>query len=310
MAEASLRPRITSISGTPSWLLVFFERLAALHPERPKRLVSFYPELELLVHGGVGFGPYRDRVSAWLEGSHAETREVYAASEGFIAIADAGPDDGMRLLLDRGLFYEFVPADALDAPSPERRWIADAELGVNYALVLTTNSGLWSYVLGDTVKLVSRTPPRVVVTGRTAQMLSAVGEHLIVSEIDAAVAEAARAVGASATDYAVGAVYPDQGDARGGHLFIVELDPHPDTLGLARFRDALDASLARLNADYAAHRQGDVGMRPPTVIATAPGTFTNWMRRRDKLGGQNKVPRVIQDATLLEDLRGFARAYR
>lgn len=306
LAPASLGRDVRSISGTPSWMLLFFDQVAALHPDRPRRLSAFYPNLELVVHGGVAFAPYRDSMAAWLEGGHAETREVYAASEGFAAAADRGPDDGLRLVLDRGLFFEFVRPGDLHGRSPDRRWLADAELGVEYALVLTTNAGLWSFVLGDTVRLVERRPPRLLVTGRTAFTLSAFGEHLTVQELDRAVAEAARALGASAADYAAGPLFPAAGRARGGHLFVVELLP-PAPGRAAAFAATLDAALSRLNADYADHRRGGFGMAPPEVRLVPPGTFAAWMRRRGKLGGQNKVPRVVNDPALLADLDAFAR---
>ncbi|CAH2599832.1 GH3 auxin-responsive promoter family protein [Rhodovastum atsumiense] len=304
LAPGSLAQDIRSISGTPSWMLLFFEQLAALRPGRPRRLVEYWPDLELLVHGGVAFTPYRDAMAAWLEGSHAETREVYPASEGFIAVADRGPGEGLRLMTDRGLFFEFVRPDALDRPDPDRRWLGTAEPGVEYALVLTTNAGLWSYVLGDTVVLTDRDPPRLLVTGRTAFTLSAFGEHLIAQELDAAVTEAARAFAAGVADYAAGPLFPTAGQPRGGHLFVVELASlvPDDAVPFAR---VLDAALARLNADYADHRRGDFGMLPPQVRLVPPGTFAAWMRRRGRLGGQNKVPRVINDPALLADLRGF-----
>jgi hypothetical protein len=302
LAPLSLAADISSISGTPSWLLLFFELLGRLHPGR--RLGALYPALELVVHGGVGFAPYRAAFAEWLADSHAETREVFPASEGFIAIADRGDGEGLRLILDNGLFYEFVEPAALGDPAPERRWIADAALGVEYALVLSSNAGLWAYVLGDTVMLIERSPPRVLVTGRTSWSLSVAGEHLVGAELDAAVAAAARAVGGTVADYAAAAVAPSGTDARGGHCFIVEL------VGAARaspqsFAAALDAELARQNADYAAHRAGGFGLRDPEVILAPPGAFSAWLHARGKLGGQNKVPRVIADPALLADLQRF-----
>jgi len=306
MAKLSLETTITSISGTPSWLLLFFDRVAALMGGN-HRLADIYPELEMIVHGGVSFAPYRGRFVALLEGSRAETREAYAASEGFVAAQDRGPDEGMRLMLDNGLFYEFVPLDELDGPTPTRHWIADAELGVNYALVLSTCAGAWSYVIGDTVKLVSRNPPRVVVTGRTHYSLSAFGEHLIDAEIEESVTAAARGIGASVTDYSVGPVFPEARGTRGRHLYIVEFEHAvAEAEKLARFAAGLDAALQATNEDYAAHRSGDFGLDPPEVVEIAPGSFAQWMKRRGRLGGQNKVPRIINDPGLNAELRAFA----
>ena len=304
LAPASLARDIRSLSGTPSWMLLFFEQLAAIHPERPRRLTAFYPNLELVVHGGVSLTPYVDLFSEWLEGGHAETREVYAASEGFIAIADRGPGDGMRLIADRGLFFEFVESGALTAANPPRLWLADAQLGVDYALVLTTNAGLWSCVVGDTVMLTERNPPRLLITGRTAATLNIFGEHLVASELDCAVSEAARAFGAGVADYTAGPHFPPEAHPRGGHLFVVELaqQRQPDPQAFAR---VLDKALARMNADYGDHRRGDFGMLPPCVCLVAPGRFAAWMAAQGRFGGQNKVPRVINDADRFATLKRF-----
>ncbi len=300
MARRCLDQTITSISGTPSWMLLFFERVAALRPQAGRRLAALFPDLELLIHGGVGMQPYRAQFDAWLEGSRAETREVYAASEGFVAAADLGPGDGMRLLLDRGLFYEFVPLDQLDSPAPERHWIGTARTGLEYALVVSSVAGLWSYVLGDTVELVSLAPPRLRITGRTGWSLSVVGEHLTGGELDTAIAEAARQTGVTVRDYAAAPLYPNAQDVRGGHLFLVEFVESPPDL--ARFGQVLNAAFVAGNADYAAHSGAGYGMRPPCVLAVPAGGFESWMASRGRLGGQNKVPRVINDATMLSNL--------
>ena len=212
------------------------------------------------------------------------------------------------MVLDRGIFYEFVRPDELDRPNPDRRWLGTAELGVEYAIVLSNNAGLWSYVIGDTVKLVSLDPPRLVITGRTAFFLSGFGEHVAAHELDEATSEAARAVGATVTDYAAAPLYPEGGQSRGGHLFIVELS-RAVSGEEARFGEVLDATLARLNLDYADHRRGDFGMAPPQVVFVRPGIFERWMASRGKLGGQNKVPRVINDPELLAGLRAFVAAH-
>ena len=312
-AERSLNTEIGAIAGTPSWLLIFFERLAEA-AGGAGRIADIWPGLEMLSHGGVAWAPYRDRFAALLEGSRAETREVYPASEGFFAVADRGDGEGLRLQLDTGIFHEFVPLDQLDSANPDCRWIGDLEPGGNHALAVTTCAGLWRYLVGDTVTLVERDPPRVLVTGRTSYMLSAFGEHVIGVEVERAVAEAARAIGATVADFAAGSVFPGETGARGGHLYIVELGPQPGGHALdsdrhARFAERLDATLCSLNDDYAAHRAGGYGMDAARVRILAPGGFAAWMKSRGKLGGQNKVPRIVNDQGLFAALREFADAY-
>jgi hypothetical protein len=205
---------------------------------------------------------------------------VYPASEGFIATADGAEGAGLRLNLDRGIFFEFVPLEELGRDNPTRHWVETIETGQDYAVVLTTCAGLFSYVLGDTVRFVSRTPPRLLVTGRTSYQLSAFGEHLHGAEIEAALLSVAPGVG----EYTVGPVFAG---TRGYHHWLVETEAALDAA-------ALDAKLAALNADYAAHRDGGQ-LLAPVVTCLPPGRFNDWMRAQGKLGGQHKVPRVIAD---------------
>ncbi|MGO9985095.1 MAG: GH3 auxin-responsive promoter family protein [Rhodomicrobium sp.] len=302
LASRSLEEDIRTIGGTPSWLLVLFERLQALRPGTGGRLAGYYPNLELLVHGGVSFAPYRERFETLLEGSHAELREVYPASEGFIALADRGPGEGLRLLLDNGLFFEFIPDEELGAPNPTRHWIGTAEAGLNYAIAVTSCAGLWSSIIGDTVRFISLDPPRISITGRTSYSLSAFGEHLIGEEIEGAVSMAAAAIGASVTDYSVSPIYPSRPGETGHHLYAVEFSALVSPGDCAKFARLLDERLCALNADYAAHRAGDFAMLAPTVEVLPHGTFARWMKSRGKLGGQNKVPRILLDTGLFESL--------
>ena len=223
----------------------------------------------------------------------------------------------MRLLLDTGIFYEFIPVDQLDSAHPDCRWIGDVEPGVNYALAVTTCAGLWRYLVGDTVTVVERDPPRVLVTGRTNYMLSAFGEHVIAHRgRTCRGGGGAREIGATVSDFAAGSVLPDESGARGGHLYIVELGAEggrtmASTLPRqrVRFAEELDATLCRLNDDYATHRAGGYGMDAPRVRFLPPGGFAAWMKNRGKLGGQNKVPRIVNDRELFAELRRFADGY-
>ena len=307
LAESALHRDVRSIGGTPSWLLILFDRMAALRGASRLPLHAFWPELELVVHGGVNFAPYRSQFEALLEGSHAELREAYAASEGFIASADRGPGEGMRLNLDHGMFFEFIPAEELGSASPTRHWVGDAEPGVNYAVAVSSCAGVWSYLIGDTVRLVSRDPARVVVTGRTAYGLSAFGEHLIGEEIEEAVSRAAAAIGAAVADYSVGAIFPETAGELGGHLYVVEFaGALPSGGALAEFAEAIDSYLGANNEDYAAHRSGGFGMKAPAILVMRHGGFAAWMKARGRLGGQHKVPRVINDPALFAGLRHHA----
>ncbi|BDG72916.1 GH3 family domain-containing protein [Roseomonas fluvialis] len=278
---------IRTLSGTPSWLLVLLERLAAKHGVAP------LPSLELLIHGGVAWAPYRDRLAPFLPAG-CLTREVYPASEGFVAIADRGDGEGLRLNLDRGCFFEFVPVGELDAPAPTRHWAATIETGVDYAVVLSSCAGLFGYVLGDTVRFIDRAPPRLLVTGRTSWTLSAFGEHLDGEEIEAALMHAAAEAGITVVEYVVG---PEFDGSAGRHRWCIEAAGSCDPASLAAL---LDAALRVQNDDYAAHRDG-AQLARPEVVLLRPGAVADWMRAQGKLGGQHKVPRVIADPARFAD---------
>jgi hypothetical protein len=309
LAQAAPREDIRVISGTPSWLLVFFERVFALHPQAQRRLHGVFPNLELLVHGGVGFSPYRRQFEQLLAGGHAELREVYPASEGFFAIADRAPGEGMRLIIDNGLFYEFVPLAEVQSDRPTRHWLGNAEAGVDYALVVSTCAGLWCHVVGDTVRFVGLRPPRVLVTGRLSYFLSAFGEHLSGEEIEAAIGATAQKIGVEISEYAVGARFPDSASARGRHVYVVEF-AGPALASLQSFSETVDAELLARNDDYRAHRSGGFGMDAPALLAVAHGAFQAWMKHRGQLGGQHKVPRIIADPALFDGLLRFMEDYR
>ncbi|MDE0238667.1 MAG: GH3 auxin-responsive promoter family protein [bacterium] len=307
-ASASLGQPIHAVCGVPSWLLIYFDHLLEISHAADGRIASVYPGLELLVHGGVSWAPYRERFAALLEGSHAETREVYAASEGFFAMADRGADAGLRLQLDNAMFFEFAPLDGQRVRTEACRWIGDVEEGVNYALVVSTAAGLWRYLVGDTVTFTTLDPPRIRFTGRTAHMLSAFGEHVIVAELEEAVSGAARAIGATVSDFAVGSIFSSRAGERGNHLYVIEFsEPSIDEGRMGSFAASLDRILQSVNADYAAHRAGGWGMDPPRIEVMPSGGFAAWMAAQGKLGGQHKVPRVIADQARLDALRDFAR---
>ena len=278
------------IGGVPSWLLALFGRLLDLTGKRT--IAEVWPMLEVVVHGGVKFDPYRQAFAEILGNPAIRLQETYPCSEGFIAFGD--PATGhLRLILDHGLFYEFVPVDELENDQPTRHWLGNVKVGVNYAIVVTTCAGLWSHVIGDTIRFESLDPPLLTFTGRTKYTLSAFGEHLISEEVEGAIADAAAATNASVREWHVGPVFAGP---LGHHHYVIEFSRFPDTL--RAFRDNLDAGLSRKNADYQAHRAAGVGLPTPAITVARPGGFDDWMRARGKLGGQNKVPRMDGGGTL------------
>lgn len=312
IVEIAPKADIRILGGTPSWLLYFIERQQDFIERQQERAGAalrakdLFPNLELLVHGGISFKPYRARFEAFLS-DKTETREVYPASEGFIASQDESPEDGLRLMIDNGIFYEFVPVDELANENPTRHTLADVEPGVNYAIVLSTCAGCWAYVLGDTVRFVTRAPPRILVTGRTSYFMSAFGEHLIGEEIDAAIANGAATIGTPITEFSMGAVFPPGPGERGHHLYIVEFETYPiDDNAIEKFRAAVEDTLCRRNDDYRSERNALGVIAPPKILAVPGGTFAAWMKTRGRFGGQNKVPRVINDSELFSELRDFA----
>lgn len=309
-AEASLSAGVTSLNGAPSWMLLFLDKLRAIRPELNGKLAKLYPDLELVVHGGMNFEPYKKVYAELLEGSRAETREVYPASEGFFAVQDYGSGEGMRLIMDHGIFYEFIPMDELNSPNPTRHWLATVEEGIDYALVLSTCAGLWSYIIGDMVRFVDVTPPRVLMVGRTSYMLSAVGEHVIGEELDKCLALACQKSGLEIAEYSVGAIFPKSTNELVGHQYVIEFrNENPSQEALSILMDTLDRELQVMNEDYLAHRRNEYGLYPPKLLVARQGAFNNWMRSRGKLGGQNKVPRVINNQEIFQGLLAAVRNY-
>ena len=305
LSKESLHHDIRLLGGVPSWLLIFVNTITEELGLSAPRLKDIYPNIEMLVHGGVNFAPYKEQFDLLLKESSAEMREVYPASEGFIALADRSYGEGLRLNLDHDLFFEFVPLAELESPNPTRHWVKTIEPDINYAVVLTTCSGLWSYVIGDTVTFVETGSPRLLITGRISYMLSAFGEHLIGMEIEESVSRAAKEHGLNIVDFSVGAIYPSSVEKLGSHLYVVECAKYPSKVAFDAFLKSIDALLQVRNEDYCAHRADGFGLALPKGLAVRPGTFRDWMASRGKLGGQNKVPRIINDQDLFKSLQSF-----
>jgi hypothetical protein len=299
LAARSISEPITLVGGVPSWLLLLFERV--LERSGKSTVAEVWPDLELVVHGGVKFDPYRDAFRSILGSSEIRLQETYPCSEGFIAFGDR--ETGfLRLVFDHGLFYEFVPLEELGEIRPTRHWLGTVQKGVNYAIVVSTCAGMWGHVIGDTVRFESLDPPLICFTGRTSYSLSAFGEHLINEEVEGAITRASTETGASVRDWHVGPVFAG---TLGHHQYIVEFFREPDRL--ERFREVLDADLSHRNADYLAHRAGDVALPLPAIIVARTGSFESWMRSRGKLGGQNKVPRMDGSGSITRELVSFLR---
>ncbi len=304
LARHTIRENITSLAGVPTWTIVLIRRILALTGARYIREV--WPNLELFAHGAVAFGPYRELFRALIppdqrDGGRAPMRylEIYNASEGFFGLQDQADSEDLLLLLDYGIYYEFLPLDQVSQPDPQAVPLEGVEVGKSYALVISTSAGLWRYLVGDTVRFTSIRPYRFRISGRTKHFMNAFGEEVVVENAEAAIAVACQASGATLTDFTAGPVFFGA-EARGGHEWIVEFAQPPTEL--ARFTRALDEALRQLNSDYDAKRQYDLALVAPRVHVAPPGTFAAWLRAKGKLGGQHKVPRLANDRTLLEEL--------
>jgi hypothetical protein len=304
LAERSIREPITAVSGVPSWVLKLFDVVKQVSGK--KTIAEVWPQLRVVVHGGTKFDSFRNTFKAEIGNDAVQFCEVYPCSEGFIATEDPRYPRLLRVIPDHRIFFEFIPIDQfadgkLATEKPIRHTLATVEPGVVYALVLSNCSGMWSYLVGDTVTFESRNPPLIRFTGRTKNFLSAFGEHLIEEEVEKAIAAAAATCGVLTADHHVGPVFPADPSTPGHHLYLVEFRGHPPA-DLTRFAEVVDAELRRLNEDYDAHRVGDLTMRRPVVTAIPEGGFERWMKWRGKEGGQNKVPRMDNTGELTRRL--------
>ena len=296
LANSTIRENVTSISGVPTWTLVLFKRILELTGRN--QICDVWPNLELYMHGGVSFTPYRAQFEK-LIGKPIHYLEMYNASEGFFAAQEKPGDDGMLLFTDHGIFMEFMPVSEYGQAQPRTIGLQDVELGRNYALVISTNGGLWRYLLGDTIRFTSLSPYRIVVSGRLKHYMNAFGEEVIVDNTDKAIAAACQATNAIVSDYTAAPVYFSEA-SNGAHEWLIEFDRAPDNL--EQFVDQLDANLKKVNSDYEAKRYKDIALRRPLVHALPAGSFTNWLRSKGKLGGQHKVPRLSNDRTYIDEI--------
>lgn len=297
MANETMMNDVTSISGVPSWTMVLLNRI--LEISNISNISEVWPKLEVFFHGGVSFEPYRSQFSRLIPSSGMHYMETYNASEGFFGIQDLSNRNELLLMLDYGIFYEFIPVENLDDEHPKALRLSEVEIGRNYAIVITTNAGLWRYLIGDTVVFTSLNPFRLRISGRTKSYINTFGEELMVHNADKALAIASAKCGVLITDYTAGPHFLP-GHKAAFHEWIIEFDKEPENLGF--FAETLDNALKSLNSDYEAKRYHNLILMPPVVHQAKPGTFYNWLKMNGKLGGQNKVPRLSNDRILLEQI--------
>lgn len=292
--EEVLQQNVSMVSGIPPWMLMFFERLQEKSGKRAKEL---FPDFRLMVHGGVNYAPYQAKMEATI-GGKIDTLELYAASEGLIAYQNDYRDEGLLLTVNSGIFYEFIPANEIFEEKPTRLSIKEVEVGVNYSIVIHNNAGLWGYILGDTVRFVSLQPPKLVVTGRIKHFISAFGEHVIGKEVETALKEAVEETDALVNDFTIAPKINTVGEAP-FHEWFIEFERLPSSL--SAFAAKIDASLVRQNSYYADLIRGGI-LQPLKVRIVKKGIFNIYQKSIGKLGGQNKLPHLSNDRTILDAL--------
>lgn len=298
IAQETIHSRMTLISGIPSWVQMYFEVLQEMSGGKP--IGELFPDFSLFVYGGVNYEPYRARFEK-LIGRSIDSLELFPASEGFFAYQDAFPSEGLLLVLNSGIFYEFIPADAFFTENPPRLSLEEAELGVNYVLLLSNNAGLWSYNIGDTVKFVSKDPYRVIVSGRIKHFTSAFGEHVIAEEVEQALREAALGENVEIVEFTVAPqVTPESGLPY--HEWFMEFSARPANPD--RFRLKIDKALQERNIYYKDLIKGNV-LQPLVIRSVQKDAFVQYMKAEGKLGGQNKVPRLSNDRKIANVLSGM-----
>lgn len=298
LAQSTINENVTSMAGVPTWLIVLLKRILEITGKQ--NIKEVWPSLELYLHGGVSFVPYKQQFEK-LIGAPINYLEMYNASEGFFAAQDELGADGMLLMCEHGIFYEFLPAEEWGKENGQTIQLDEVELGKNYAPVITTNGGLWRYLLGDTIQFTSLQPFRIKVSGRIKHFINAFGEEVIIDNSDAAIAAACKATGAIVSDYTAAPLYfSDEGN--GAHEWLIEFDKLPENLDA--FVTAMDSHLRSINSDYEAKRHKDIALRMPVVHILPKNTFTDWLASKGKLGGQHKVPRLANDRKVLEEILG------
>ena len=289
---------VTSLLGVPSWLLVLLNNV--LQETGKENLLEVWPNAEVYFHGGISFEPYKEQYKKMFPKDNFRYYENYNASEGFFAIQDRNNADDMLLMLDYGIFYEFIPMDTFGTSNQKTVSLADVQLHKSYAVVITTNSGLWRYLIGDTVRFTSLDPYRIKITGRTKHHINVFGEELMIENTDKAIAKTTEEFKVSVVEYTVAPVFM-QGKEKGAHEWMIEFKQNPDDMNA--FAKRLDENIQSINSDYEAKRYNNMTLNELILNVAKPNLFHLWLSKKDKLGGQNKIPRLSNDRTYLEQLK-------
>ena len=303
LAQETTNVNVTSLSGVPTWTVLLIQRI--LQNQNKKDITEIWPNLEVFFHGAVAFKPYQKLFNTLIPGSKMNYWETYNASEGFFGLQDQKNSDELLLMLDYGIFYEFVPIDELENENPKAVRLSGVELNKNYAMIISTNAGLWRYNIGDTVKFTSLSPYRIKISGRTKHFMNAFGEEVIVENAETAITKACEVTGAIIDNFTAAPVYLQEGK-KGSHEWIVEFKVQPRSMN--EFTRVLDSTLRSINSDYDAKREKDLALVLPIVHSVKEGTFYDWMKKRGKLGGQNKVPRLSNSREYVEDILTLVQA--
>jgi hypothetical protein len=297
LAAETAKANVTHIAGVPTWTVLLLQRI--LEVEKKSSVLEVWPNLEVFFHGAVSFAPYRNLFKSLIPKTEMRYWETYNASEGFFGIQDEKNSEDMLLMLDYGVFYEFIAPEELDKEYPETIGLGEVEIGKNYAMVITTNAGLWRYNIGDTVKFTSIAPYRIRISGRTKHFINAFGEEVIIENAEAAITRACELTGSVIDNFTAAPIYLERSQ-RGGHEWIIEFKKQPEDMG--RFTAILDETLRNINSDYDSKRAHDLALVAPRVHCVAEGTFYRWMKAKGKLGGQNKVPRLSNSREYVDEI--------
>ncbi len=298
MVKETATQDVTNLAGVPTWTLVLLQRL--LEKTGAENVLEVWPNLQLFIHGAVSFTPYKEHFQKLIPSNGMNYMETYTASEGFFGLQDLPGTEEMLLMLDYGIFYEFVPMDEINKEHPKALTLEEVEEGKNYALVVSSNAGLWRYMIGDTVRFTSTNPFRIRVTGRTKHFLNAFGEEVIIENAEQAISEACQRTKASISNYTAAPIFFGKNGENGGHEWLFEFETQPNNIEL--FGKVLDEKLKDINSDYEAKRFKDMALGMPVIHSLPQGTFYQWLERKGKVGGQHKVPRLSNDRKLVEEL--------